>query len=366
MTLSNDTLALPHGDLPLPAFLPDATRAVVRAVDSADLEACGVDALVMNTYHLMQRPGSSTVKALGGLHTMSGWQRPILTDSGGFQVYSLIRQNAKFGSLTDKGAIFTPDGKGRKFALTPEKSIQLQMSYGADILVCLDDCTHADDPPAEQHKSVERTVAWARRSKREFTRLLDQKGLAGDQRPLLFAVIQGGSDPDLRRRCADELLNIGFDGFGYGGWPLDAQNNLLADMLGLVRELVPPEYPLHALGVGHPANVVACAQMGYPMFDSAMPTRDARNGRLYAFTTDDPAALHAPDSDWFAYTYAGDDKHTKSALPVEPGCDCAACQRYALGYLHHLFKINDALFLRLATIHNVRFMTRLMARLRER
>lgn len=365
MTLPSGTLALPHGDLPLPTFLPDATRAVVRSVDSVDLEACGVDALVMNTYHLMQRPGSSTVKSLGGLHGMAGWRRPILTDSGGFQVYSLIRQNAKFGSLNDKGALFTPDGKGRKFNLTPEKSIQLQMSYGADILVCLDDCTHADDPPSEQRKSVERTIAWGRRSKKEFTRLVDQKGLEGDQRPLLFAVIQGGSDVELRRQCAGELLDIGFDGFGYGGWPLDADNNLLVDILGLVRELVPMELPLHALGVGHPANVVACARMGYPMFDSAMPTRDARNGRLYTFTTGDPHALLSSSDEWFAYQYASDDKHTKDAMPVEPGCDCATCQRYSLGYLHHLFKINDALYLRLATIHNVRFMMRLVARLRE-
>ncbi len=356
-------LALPHGDLPLPAFLPDATRAVVRSIDSADLEAVGVDALVMNTYHLMQRPGSSTVKALGGLHAMAGWPHPIMTDSGGFQVYSLIRQNPKHGTLTDKGAIFTPDGKGRKFNLTPEKSIQLQMSYGADILVCLDDCTHADDPPAEQRKSVARTVVWARRCKDEFTRLADQKDLTGDQRPLLFAVIQGGSDPDLRRQCAGDLLEIGFDGFGYGGWPLDAENNLLVDMLGLVRELVPEHLPLHALGVGHPANVLACAHMGYPMFDSAMPTRDARNGRLYVFT-EGPDAITTVNNDWFAYLYAGDDKHTKANEPPDRGCDCLTCQRYTLGYLHHLYKINDALYLRLATIHNVRFMMRLVAHLR--
>ncbi len=362
---SRATLALPHGDLPLPAFLPDATRGVVRAVDSADLEMCGVDALVMNTYHLMQNPGSSTVKALGGLHAMSGWQRPIMTDSGGFQVYSLIRQNPKHGSLTDKGAVFTPDGQGRRYNLTPEKSIQLQMSYGADILVCLDDCTHADDPLDEQRKSVERTVAWARRSKETFNRLVEQKDLSGDARPLLFAVIQGGGDPDLRQQCADALLDIGFDGFGYGGWPLDADNNLLVDMLGLVRELVPPEYPLHALGVGHPVYVVACVEMGYPLFDSAMPTRDARNGRLYVFTSDAAGAINGQSGDWFAYVYVGDDKHTKSNLPLEPGCDCATCQRYTLGYLHHLFKINDALYLRLATIHNLRFMTRLMTHLRE-
>lgn len=357
--MSADRLSLPHGDLPLPAFLPDATRGVVRAVDSADLEGAGVTALVMNTYHLMQRPGSSTIKALGGLHRLAGWPRPIMTDSGGFQIYSLIRQNPRYGRLSDRGAVFTPDGSGRKINLTPEKSIQLQMSYGADILVCLDDCTHAGDPLDEQRRSVRRTVAWARRAKAEYLRLVEQKGLAEAERPLLFAVIQGGGSAELRRECADEMLGIGFDGYGYGGWPLDADGNLLTDMLALTRELVPPQFPVHALGVGHPANVAACVRLGYPLFDSAMPTRDARNGRLYVFSEERPGAL-AEDGRWFSYVYAGDDRHIKAAEPVSSHCDCAACRRYALGYLHHLYKLNDALYPRLATIHNLRFMTRLM------
>jgi queuine tRNA-ribosyltransferase len=359
----NNVLALPHGDLPLPAFLPDATRGVVRSVDSADLEACGVSALVMNTYHLMQNPGSSTIRSLGGLHKMSGWTGPIMTDSGGFQVYSLIRQNPKYGRLTDKGAVFTPDGSDRKYNLTPEKSIQLQMSYGADILVCLDDCTHVDDPPDEQRKSVKRTVDWARRSKREFVRLVEEKRFA-ERRPLLFAVIQGGGDADLRRECAEQLLDIGFDGFGYGGWPLDGSGNLLTEMLMLTRELVPPELPVHALGIGHPVNVAACARMGYPLFDSAMPTRDARNGRLYAFTTDDSRLISGQNGDWLAYVYVGDDKHIKADVPVSLYCDCLTCTRYSLGYLRHLYKINDALYLRLATIHNLRFMIQLVEYLR--
>src|SRR5581483_1271827 len=152
------TLPLLHANLALPAFLPDATAGVVRALDAADLAGVGVRALVMNVFHLMQRPGSSTIQALGGLHRMAGWDGPILTDSGGFQAYSLIRQNAKFGSLSDSGIRFTPEGADRPFQLTPEKSIQLQMAYGADILVCLDDCTHVDDPLAEQQISVARTI----------------------------------------------------------------------------------------------------------------------------------------------------------------------------------------------------------------
>lgn len=345
----------------MPVFLPDATFGVVRSVDAADLEQCGVQALVMNTFHLMQSPGSSTIQSLGGLHQMSGWRRPIVTDSGGFQAYSLIHQNPKNGTLTDRGILFRAEGTDRKIQLTPEKTVQLQISYGADVVICLDDCTHADADLEIQRESVRRTVDWASRGKIEFERLAQEKQLA--PRPLLFAVIQGGGSRELRRACAEALLEIGFDGFGFGGWPLDSQGRLLADILAYVRELVPPAFPVHALGVGHPRNVAECARMGYGLFDSAMPTRDARHGRLYAFTDSD-AEPH-DGADGFAFVYAGDDKHIKASRPVDAHCDCACCARYSLGYLHHLFKLNDSLYFRLATMHNVRFMTRLIDRLGE-
>jgi len=357
-------LRLPRGELRLPVFLPDATQGVVRAVDSADLEQCGIQAVVMNVFHLMQRPGSSTIQALGGLHQMCGWRRPIITDSGGFQAYSLIRQNARFGHLADSGILFRPEGSAGKIHLTPEKSIQLQLKYGADVVICLDDCTHVDDPLEAQQESVRRTIDWAGRCKKEFVRIVAQKGLSEAQRPLLFAVIQGGGSHDLRRRCAEALLEIGFDGFGYGGWPLDSTGNLLADLLAFTRVLVPAHFPMHALGVGHPANVVACARIGYALFDSAMPTRDARHGRLYAFTPGSEGLPDSPGSRWLSYIYIGDDKYIKESTPL---CDLTGgpCQTsYSLGYLHHLFKINDTLFLRLATMHNLRFMAQLTERLR--
>jgi queuine tRNA-ribosyltransferase len=359
-----DDLLLPHGRLQLPLFMPDATLGVVRAVDATDLLRCEVQAVVMNTFHLMQRPGSSTIQTLGGLHQMSAWPRPIVTDSGGFQAYSLIQQNAKFGSLDEDGITFKPEGAERKFHLTPEKAVQLQMSYDADIVICLDYCTHVDAPFDVQETSVLRTIAWARRCKDEFQRLLRQKHLTEEQRPLLFAVIQGGGSLELRKRCAEALLEIGFDGFGYGGWPLDNQGNLLRDIIGYTRELVPAQFPMHALGVGHPDNVAQCAHIGYGIFDSAMPTRDARHGRLYAFTPSAPSSS-AVDGKWFTYVYVGDDKYIKKDAPVSSVCDCLCCSHYSLGYLHHLFKIGDSLFFRLATIHNLRFMTMLTGRLRE-
>lgn len=356
-------LILPHGTVPLPAFLPDGTQGVVRAVSSGDLVMCSVQALQMNVYHLMQRPGTSTIQALGGLHRMAAWSRPIFTDSGGFQVYSLIRQNPKSGSITDRGATFRPNND-RRYVLTPEKSIQLQFSYGADMLICLDDCTGPDDPESAQRESVRRTVLWAAECRRTYDRLVDQKRLDDATRPRLMAVIQGGLSPDLRRSCAEALLEIGFDAYGYGGWPLDGSGQLLTEMVGLVRELVPSVFPLHALGVGHPAYVVACVNLGYNLFDSTMPTRDARHGRLYAFKTDPPEARRKDARDWFAYVYPGDDKHIKSTAPVSPYCDCLACSDYTLAYLHHLFKLGDSLYFRLATMHNLRFMTMLMESLR--
>jgi queuine tRNA-ribosyltransferase len=362
--LSKTTLNVPHGPLDLPAFLPDATLGVVRSVDSVDLLNCGIEAVVMNTFHLMQHPGSSTVQALGGLHAMSGWQRPIITDSGGFQAYSLIRQNPKYGTLTDNGILFRPEGSNRKLQLTPEKAVQLQMSYGADVVMCLDDCTHVDNPDADQYLSVQRTINWAKRCKAEFERLLSQKKLSQTERPQLFGVIQGGGSKELRRVCAEALFEIGFDGYGYGGWPLDSQGNLLRDMLAYTRSLVPNYFPMHALGVGHPASIAACVRMGYEIFDSALPTRDARHGRLYVFAQGERVLPDAPDKEWFHYLYITDDKFIKDARPISEVCDCLTCTHYPRGYLHHLFKSNDASFQRLATIHNLRFVARLMALLR--
>ncbi|MBO0779410.1 MAG: queuine tRNA-ribosyltransferase family protein, partial [Ktedonobacteraceae bacterium] len=266
--------------------------------------------------------------------------------------------------LDDEGLTFKPEGSERKFRLTPEKAVQLQFSYDADVIMCLDYCTHVDAPPDVQEEAVMRTIAWARRCKKEYTRLVGQKRLAEEQRPLLFGVVQGGGDKELRQRCANALLEIGFDGYGYGGWPLDNKGNLLTDIIAYTRELIPARFPMHALGIGHPRNVAQCTQIGYGLFDSAMPTRDARHARLYVFT-DESEAMKVEEK-WFAYVYVNDDKYIKKDAPLSSICDCLCCRHYSLGYLHHLFKINDSLFLRLATLHNLRFMTMLTRRLRER
>jgi queuine tRNA-ribosyltransferase len=386
-----------HGDLALPAFLPDATRGVVRGVDAQDLEAAGVPGVVVNAFHLGLNPGSKAVAALGGIHAMMGWKRPVISDSGGFQVFSLIRSGQVRGAITRKGVHYaSPSGRQSEW-LTPEKSIQTQLRLGADILVCLDDCTHPDDPPEEQAASVERTIGWARRCKEEFERgserladnlpkvsnlreveeedrlkaglrTKDEDPLKGGLqtrdpleagRPLLFGVIQGGSDPKLRRECAAALVDIGFDGYGFGGWPFDSEKRLLAEILALTAELMPADKPKYALGIGSPANLIACARMGYNLFDCALPTRDARRGRLYVFRSDSPADLG------YGRIYLQDERHRRASGPVSEFCDCLACRDHSLAYLHHLFTIRDGLAARLATIHNLRFYAQLLERLKD-
>lgn len=358
--LKKNLLQLPHGEINLPIFIPDATSGVVRSVDIYDLDRCKIQALIMNTFHLIQRPGSSTIKTLGGLHKMSAWNKPIFTDSGGFQAFSLIRGNSKYGKIDDKGITFTASGSNRKFNLTPEKVIQLQLNYGSDVLICLDDCTHADEPLERQKQSVERTIKWAKKSKIAFNKLIKQKKINQESKPLLLAVIQGGISYELRKRCAENLLEIGFDAYGYGGWPLDKHNNLLEDVVNYTRELIPKNFPMHALGIGHPSNIVKCVKMGYDIFDCSMPTKDARKGRLYVFNEEESIK-----EDWFSFLYIKDEKHIKSKFPISKFCDCLTCSNYSVAYLHHLFNINEVLYQRLGTIHNLRFMTLLMERLRK-
>ena len=360
---STRSLMVRGQSLALPVFMPDATYGYVRSLTADDLREVGLPILMMNAFHLMQKPGSSLISTLGGLHKMAAWNGLIMTDSGGFQAYSLIRQNAKFGSLTEKGIVFYPEGSSRKLLLTPEKSIQLQMSYGSDVLVCLDDCTHMTASRVEQEASVSRTLAWAARAKTSYLAQLRSRKWSDEERPLLFAVIQGGAELDLRRRCAQGLLEIGFDGFGFGGWPLDEDSNLITDILEYTRSLIPREFPIHALGIGHPVGIVTSFRLGYEMFDCALPTRDARHGRLYTWSEENPPLT--PDGKWLKFRYINTEENFRDSGPISPDCDCECCRNYSMGYLFHLYRMRDPSYMRLATKHNLRFMTRLIERLKQ-
>lgn len=349
-------ITTPHGPLALPAFLPDGTRAVVRTVDTGDLESCGIRVFMVNTLHLGTHPGTKLLARLGGVHRFIDWNGIIATDSGGFQVWSLVTENKKLGQVSKNGFSYRLDKAAPKKLLTPEKCIQKQFQIGSDIMFCLDHCTHPAADRNTQRQSVEHTVAWAKRCREEFDRR------RGDPAPALFAIVQGGPDPELRKECAERLLEIGFDGYGFGGWPI-ADDGGLVDMVQHVAQLIPRGTPLHGLGIGKPENVVAAFAAGYRMFDCVIPTRDARHKRLYTFLTR-PSLSNPTSRDFYRCLYLQDDAHATSGEPLDAECDCLTCRRYSRAYLYHLFKINDALAMRLATIHNLRFYTRLIEHLK--
>jgi queuine tRNA-ribosyltransferase len=364
--ISQSELRLAHGTLRLPAYLPDATHGFVKGgLDSADLKAAGIEALMMNAFCLMEKPGINAIRAIGGLHKMMGWDGPIFTDSGGFQTYSIIRQNSKFGTVTDGEIIFRPDGKGDKVILNAEKVIQKQFAFGSDVMFCLDECTHATDDYSMQQRSVARTVSWAQRSKAEYDRLILEKEVAPGKRPLIFAVVQGGSSLELRRECVEKLLEIGFDGYGFGGWPLDQNKQLLVDVLSYVRQMLPTQFPLHALGIGHPDSLVRCADLQYGIFDCSMPTKDARNGRLYIRNAEQATPESIRQEGWFNFVYIDKDGYRTQDSPLSPNCRGACCTQYSAGALHYFHTSRSPLFERLATIHNLRFMADLAAALQQ-
>ncbi|WP_228202552.1 tRNA-ribosyltransferase family protein [Acinetobacter baumannii] len=241
--------------------------------------------------------------------------------------------------------------------LTPEKSIASQFTYGSDVMMCLDYCTHPDDSYETNIFSVEVTIDWAKRCKREYERQLLMRKIPPEKRPLLFAIIQGGSFFDLRDKCADALKEIGFDGYGFGGFPVNGQGELVEDILAYTASLMPNETPKYAMGLGKPDGVVSCYKMGCNLFDCVIPTREARHNRLYVFDEESDDTLK------YRHYYILDEEHIREKTPISKQCDCLTCRNYTRAYLYHLYKVGDSLGYRLATIHNLRFYTQLMEKL---
>lgn len=349
-----------------PIYFPDATKAVVRSLDASDLQRANVEGVVVNTYHLMLKPGASVVGAMGGIGSLMNWDGWIASDSGGFQILSLIQSSQSGGKVTDNGIVFYGGAGGKKRHLfTPEKSIQVQCTLGADIMICLDDFTPPRANSEQIDVSVTRTIEWAKRCKEEFLKQVDKRGWDEKSKPKLFGVIQGGDDKEARERCAQGLIKIGFDGYGFGGWPLDKEGNLNFEITAFTASLTPDDLPRFALGVGNPQNIVECFRVGYHIFDCVLPTRDARHRRLYVFT-DDPDKKDLFQFDKIhSYVYILREKYVRDNRPVSEFCDCYTCQNYSRAYLHHLFRIEDVLAWRLSTIHNLRMYTRLTDALRK-
>lgn len=351
----------------LPIYFPDATRAVVKSLSPLDVQKCGIKGLVINTYHLQFEPGKELLKEIGGVGKFMNWSGFLASDSGGFQLYSLINKDSSFGKINDKSIIFYKDSLGQKgkFEFTPEKSIQVQFALGADIMICLDDFTPEFSSRKKAELSVERTIKWARRCKTEFEQQVESKKLKSGFKPLLFAPVQGGEYKDLRKKCAEELERIGFDGYGLGGWPFKKDGGLDLDICKYVAEVTPDHKPRFALGIGKPDDIVNCGKFGYDIFDCVLPTRDARHGRLYVWRN------NPKDIDLFAktlfydYLYVKRGRYSTEFKSIDKYCDCELCQNYSRAYLHHLFKIGDTSAGRLASIHNLRFYARLIELLRE-
>ncbi len=352
--------------LKFPNFFPDATRGVIRSLDSQDLVRAGVEGLVVNTYHLLSHPGSHLLKKFGGIKKFMNWPGWVISDSGGFQVLSMVFKNKKLGKITSKGVTFYLDTFNRQkgYLLTPEKSIQTQFRIGADIMICLDFFTPPGADKDMTKLSVDTTIDWAKRSKVEFLKQLENYGFNKANRPLLFGVIQGGTDYKERERCAKELIEIGFDGFGLGGWPVGEDGKMDYKMLAVDAELMPDDKIKYGLGIGNPEAVIRSVEMGFNLFDCVLPTRDARHQRLYKFKQDPNQVNLFDQPDNFEFIQAKKEKYKSAFYPIDGNCDCYTCQNYSLAYLHHLFKIKDALAWRLATIHNLRLYTRMIEKIR--
>jgi queuine tRNA-ribosyltransferase len=353
--VTRDELTTRRGSLPLPAFVPDATRAAVRSVPTSMLPAAGVEALLVSTAHLATQPGTSVVSSLGGVHEFMGFNGPIVSDSGGFQVFSLLSSGQGLASVSDAGLSYRFSPKQRHRQLTPESCVETQLRLGADIIYCLDYCTHPSAPAAEQDRSVGLTLRWAARCRAAFDRLTAD--VPAGRRPLLFAVVQGGADAARRAHCAQELAAIGFDGYGFGGYPV--VDGRLVDEVAQVAELAPPGAPLHGLGIGTPDSLVAAWRAGYGIFDCTLPTRNGRRGVVY--TELDRGALG--ERGFYRVARLGDEKWVRRRAPVDPDCDCQMCALPA-GYVAHLFRLEESLAGTLASLHNLRFYSRLTQALR--
>lgn len=359
------TINLRGKKLILPTFFPDATRGFIRGVSTQDLENIGIPGLVTNTFHLMSMPGTRIINNLGGAKQFMRWGGFLITDSGGFQVMSLIHKNPKLGKLTDRGVTFSMDslGKKKEYDFTPEHCIEEQFRLNADIMICLDDCPSHTASKEEIIQSIERTVSWAKRCKIEFEKQCNKRKLTEKDRPHLFAVVQGGKYPELRTMCGERLSEIGFDGYGFGGFPVSDDGRFLKEELQAVVDSTPGDKPKYGLGVGTPSGIVESVRMGYTIFDCVLPTRDARHKRLYVFKED--PKISSLNGDFWSYISISKEKYISDPRPISEFCDCYTCRTYSRAFLYHLFKVGDSLAGRLATIHNLRMYQQLMERLQE-
>lgn len=326
-----------HGEVETPCFMPVGTQGTVKAMLPRDLREIGCQILLGNTYHLYLRPGHEVIRRLGGLHSFMGWNGPILTDSGGYQVFSLGATR----KISEAGVNFQSHLDGANHLLTPEKSIEIQQALGSDVAMVLDECISGDAPREYVQVSTERTVRWAERCLRARNASPPQ---------LMFGIVQGGVFEDLRRWCVDALVSMPFDGFAVGGLGVGEGEEQLYKIGAFTAKLLPRDRPRYLMGVGRPQDIIRAVRAGFDMFDCVIPTRNARNGTLYTFK----GKLNIKRAEF-----------AEDRRPVEEHCGCYACQNFSRAYLRHLYMAGEILSAQLNTLHNLYFYHRLMDKCRE-
>ncbi|WP_442899829.1 tRNA guanosine(34) transglycosylase Tgt [Geomonas sp. RF6] len=325
------SLTTSHGTIETPIFMPVGTQATVKAMTPEELKEVGSQIILANTYHLYLRPGHELVGRLGGLHGFMNWDRPILTDSGGFQVFSL----GELRKISEEGVRFRSHIDGSSHFISPESSIAIQRSLGSDIIMCFDECPPYPADYSYVKRSMELTTRWARRC----------KDAPRDEHQALFGIVQGGMHPELRRESALSLMEIGFDGYALGGLSVGEEKGTMHSMLQACKDFLPTDSPRYVMGIGAPEDLIEAVYAGYDMFDCVMPTRNARNGAL--FTSAGRINIKAG-------AYAEDN------TPLDPECDCYVCRNYSRAYLRHLYRSKEILASRLNTWHNLHYYLNLM------
>jgi queuine tRNA-ribosyltransferase len=333
-------LSMLRGDIRTPAFMPVGTAASVKAIKPADVRASGADIILGNTYHLMLRPGAERVARLGGLHAFMGWDRPILTDSGGYQVMSL----SELRKLSEEGVSFRSHLDGSTHMLTPERSVEVQRLLGADIVMAFDECTPFPSTRQDAKASMERSMRWARRSRDAFDSEGDHAA-----RSALFGIQQGAMEEDLRRVSAERLIEIGFDGYAVGGLAVGEGQGEMLRVLDFAAAMLPEDRPRYLMGVGKPDDIVGAVERGIDMFDCVLPTRSGRTGQ--AFTAGGPLNIKNA-------------RFAEDRGPLDADCSCPVCGRWTRAYLHHLVRSGEILGAMLMTEHNLFFYQQLMEKLR--
>ncbi len=334
-------LALAHGGVETPVFMPVGTHATVKAVSPRELQDAGAGIILANAYHVFLRPGMDVIRKAGGLHSFMSWDGPILTDSGGYQIFSL----SLLRKVHDNGVEFQSHIDGTKYFLTPEDVVRVQLDLGSDIIMPLDECVQYPCGRDQAQTAMERTIAWARRC-RDFLRLQPS---ASGLPPFLFGIVQGATYEDLRRECAGRLVEMDFDGYSIGGVSVGEPGNVLYDITRFTAPLLPRDKPRYLMGVGLPPDILEGVEAGVDMFDCVIPTRYGRNGT--AFTSAGEVTVRNA-------------AHKEEFIPLDAACDCYACANFTRGYLRHLFNTGEILGLRLVSLHNIHFYLKMMAGVR--